>query len=115
VTAVTVQVFVVADWASASYGVDDWFRNCSQSTTVFATLPFMENITIEDLIAELNMLRIRVAQLEAGQGAAADTNNRNVDVVALSRGDRIHITNRVRQPANWKSGVVWDEERERTA
>ena len=59
-----VQVFVVAGW------------------------PFMEDITIEDLIVELNALRIRVAQLEAAQGAAADTNNGNVDdAVAFSRGD----------------------------
>ena len=112
-SAVTVQVYVVA--ALSGYGVDNWFRNCSPSKTVFETLPFMENIAIEDLIAELNSLRIRVAQLEAGQGAAAETNNGNVDAVALSRGDRIRITNGVRQPVNWRTGVVWDEERERTA
>ena len=112
-SAVTVQVLVVA--ALSRYGVDNWFRNCSPSRTVFATLPFMEDIAIEDLIAELNSLWIRVAQLEAGQGAAADTNNGNVDVVALSRGDRIRITKRVRQPAKWRTGVVWDEVRERTA
>jgi hypothetical protein len=75
----------------------------------------MEDITIEDLIVELNALRICVAQLEAGQGAAADTNNGNVDAVAFTRGDRIRITNRVRRPANWMSGVVWEEDRESTA
>jgi hypothetical protein len=76
----------------------------------------MEDITVEDLIVELNALRIRVAQLEAAQGAVADIGNGNVDdAVAFRRGDRIRITNRVRRPSNWNTGVVWEEERERTA
>jgi hypothetical protein len=77
----------------------------------------MEDITVEDLIVELNALRIRVAQLEAAQGAAAaDNDNGNVDdAVAFRRGDRIRITNRVRRPSNWNTGVVWEEDKERTA
>ena len=76
----------------------------------------MEDITVEDLIVELNALRIRVAQLEAAQGAVADTENGNVDdAVAFRRGDRIRITNRVRRPSNWNTAVVWEEDRERTA
>jgi hypothetical protein len=77
----------------------------------------MEDITVDDLVVELNALRIRVAQLEAAQGAAADPDNANhVDnAVAFRRGDRIRITNRVKRPANWNSGVVWEEDKERTA
>ena len=76
----------------------------------------MEDITVEDLIVELNALQIRVAQLEAAQGAAADTDNGNVDnAVAFRRGDCIHITNRVKRPSNWNTGVGWEEDKERTA
>ena len=76
----------------------------------------MEDITVEDLIVELNALRIRVAQLEAAQGAAANTDNGNLDdAVAFRRGDRIRIINRVRRPSNWDTGVVWEEDKERTA
>ena len=77
----------------------------------------MEDITVEDLIVELNALRIRVAQLEAAQGAAADTDNGNLDdaVAFFRRGDRIRITNRVRRPSNWDTDVVWEEDKEKTA
>ena len=76
----------------------------------------MEDVTVEELTVELNALRIRVAQLEAAVGAAADTDNGNVDnAVAFRRGDRIRITNRVKRPSNWNTGVVWEEDKERTA
>ena len=76
----------------------------------------MEDITVEDLTAELNALRIHVAQLEAAVGAVADTDNGNVDdAVAFRRGDRIRITNLVKRPSNWNTGLVWEEDKERTA
>ena len=76
----------------------------------------MEDVTVEELTVELNALRIRVAQLEAAVGAAADTDNGNVDnAVAFRRGDRIRITNCVKRPSNWNTGVVWEEDLERTA
>ena len=71
----------------------------------------MEDVTVEELTVELNALRIRVAQLEAAVGAAADTDNGNVDdAVAFRRGDRRCITNRVKRPSNWNTGVVWEED-----
>jgi hypothetical protein len=79
----------------------------------------MEDTRIENLIAELNALRIRVAHLEAGQ-EVLDTQwdvdvGVNVNIVALRREDRIQITNRVKKPATWTGAFVWDEERERVA
>ena len=76
----------------------------------------MEDITVEELTVELNALRICVAQLEAAVGAAADTENGKVDnAVAFRRGVRIRITNRVKRPSNWNTGVVWEEDKERAA
>ena len=81
-------------------------------------LKLMEERRIDDLISELNALRIRVAQLEAGQ-EVPDTHEVNVDVdvnvVSLKKGDRIRITNRVKKPATWTGAFVWDEELERVA
>jgi len=86
---------------------------------ILPPLESMEDTRIENLIAELNALRIRVAHLEAGQ-EVLDTQRDvdidvNVNVVALRRGDRIRITNRVKKPATWTGASVWDEERERVA
>ena len=71
----------------------------------------MEDITVEELTVELNALRICVAQLEAAVGAAANTNK----AVAFRRGDCIRITNRVKRPSNWNTGVVWEKDKERTS
>jgi hypothetical protein len=86
---------------------------------ILPPLESMEDTRIENLIAELNVLRIRVAHLEAGQ-EVLDTQRDvdidvNVNVVALRRGDRIRITNRVKKPATWTGASVSDEERERVA
>ena len=80
----------------------------------------MEDRRIDDLIAELNRLRIRVAQLEARQDVVVideevDDVNDNVIVGPVKEGDRIRITNRVRKPATWTGPGVWDEEREKVA
>ena len=81
----------------------------------------MEDRRIDDLIAELNRLRIRVAQLEARQDIVVideevDDVNDNVIVGPVKEGDRIvHITNRVRKRATWTGPGVWEEEREKVA
>ena len=80
----------------------------------------MEDGRIDDLIAELNRLRIRVAQLEARQGEPVVIDeevhvNDDVIVGPVKEGDRIRITNRVRKPATWTGPGVWDEEREKVA
>ena len=79
----------------------------------------MEDGRIDDLIAELNRLRICVAQLEARQDVVVideevDVND-NLIVGPVKEGDRIQITNRVRKPATWTGPGVWDEEREKVA
>ena len=86
---------------------------------ILLPLESMEGTRIENLIAELDALWIRVAHLEAGQ-EVLDTQRDvdidvNVNVVALRRGDRIRITNRVKKPATWTGASVWDKERERVA
>ena len=81
----------------------------------------MEDRRIDDLIAELNRLRIvRVAQLEARQDIVVideevDDVNDNVIVGPVKEGDRIRITNRVKKPATWTGPGVWDKEREKVA
>ncbi len=86
---------------------------------ILPPLDSMEDTRIDNLIPELNALRIRVAHLEAGQ-EVLDTQRDvdidvNVNVDALRRGDRIRITNRMKKPATWTGAIVWDKERERVA
>ena len=84
----------------------------------------MQNRNIEQLIEELQHLRIRetvvIAQIrEAIKGAngAEQENVRDVDhaVIAdgLRSGDRVRINNTIRKPAT--AGPSWNENRERLA
>jgi hypothetical protein len=82
---------------------------------VLPPLESMEDTRIENLIAEVDALRIRVAHLEAGQ-EVLDTQRDvdvdvNVNIVALRREDRIQITNCVKKPATWTGAFVLDKER----
>jgi hypothetical protein len=74
----------------------------------------MKDTSIDSLIEELKALRIRTAQLEAGRQVEC-TDNGNLKALALKRGNRIRITNRVRKLPNWTSAIVWEEEKERVA
>jgi hypothetical protein len=86
---------------------------------ILPPLESIEDTRIENLIAALNALRIWVAHLEAGQEELDTQRDVDIDVnvnaVALRRGGRIRITNRVKKPATWTGASVWDEERERVA
>jgi hypothetical protein len=75
----------------------------------------MEDIDINELIAELNALRIQVGRLEAERDhGRATTNSPENTFIGLKVGDRVCITNRVRKPATWPQEAKWNEERERT-
>ena len=86
----------------------------------------MQNKTVEELIEELQWLRIQettvIAELrEANRARNATQGERekNVDVdqaaaeFRLSRGDRVRIKNRVRKPAT--AGPTWNENKEQLA
>ena len=60
----------------------------------------MRETMIDSLIEEVKVLQICVAQLEIGQQVDRAADDRNLDVVAATRGDHICITNRVKKPAN---------------
>jgi hypothetical protein len=80
----------------------------------------MEDIDVDELIAELSALRIRVARLEADrdrENAARETTiaTETAAFGDLRVGDRVQIKNRVRKPATWSSTKPWSEERERIA
>jgi hypothetical protein len=67
----------------------------------------MKDTTIDSLIEEVKALRIRVAKLETGRQVES-SDDRKMKVVAVKRGDRIRVTNRIRKPPNWTSAIVWD-------
>lgn len=78
------------------------------------------DIDIDDLIAELSALRIRVARLEADRDKENAVRVAPVAAAAvalgdLEVGDRVRIKNKVRKPATWPSATPWSEERERIA
>ena len=80
----------------------------------------MEDIDVQELIAELSALRIRVARLEADRdrenaARAAPVAAEAVVFGDLRVGDQVRIRNRVRKPATWPRNTTWSEERERTA
>jgi hypothetical protein len=86
---------------------------------VLLPLECMKDTRIENLIAELNALRIWEAHLEAGQ-EVLDTQqdvdiNVNANIVALRRGDRRQITNLAKNTATWTGALVWDKEREKVS
>ncbi len=81
----------------------------------------MERGIVEQLISELEALRIRVAQLEAAatergdnKGAeVAATNNKGAEVAATNEfkeGDRVRIKNQLKKPATWPNKVAWNKE-----
>lgn len=80
--------------------------------------------TIEQLIAELRDLRLRVAQLEAaatndrvaqpGETAAANesedsTSSGVATAIGFKKGDKVLIKNKLKRPATWPNDVVWNE------
>lgn len=105
----------------------------------------MRDDDIDELIAEVQALRIRVTQLESERDkhlpvvnavnvpggtrprdsfptnqtpSRAATNDRaaqRATIIAFAPGDRVRIKNRVRKPATWPGEVQWNEERERIA
>ena len=83
----------------------------------------MQNRSVEELIEDLQQLRIQetiiIAQLREANRArnavrAEGEEDHNVNegaaVFALTRGDRVRIKNRVRRPAT--TGPTWTEENE---
>ena len=87
-------------------------KNTTVRVFVVILLPLesMEDTRIENLIAEMSALRIRVSLLEAGQ-EVLDTQRD----VALRRGDCTRITNRVKETGYRTGAFVWDKERERVS
>ena len=78
----------------------------------------MTERSIEELIAELTELRIRVGQVETELSAQRTLGTERVTPINLSKGDRVRITNQIRRPAVWPSTVAWDDttkEKERNA
>ena len=80
----------------------------------------MEDRTFEELIEELQALRIRenaiIAQLEEAnnrQRTDNTTNEQAATAKGLKRGDRVRIRNKIRKPAT--AGPTWSEARERLA
>lgn len=92
----------------------------------------MKDVNVDDLMAELRELKIRVARLEGvseesvmkpavrdGDAEAGDR-LRTVRIInpatrVFKVGDRVQIKNKVRKPSNWPREVQWSEELERTA
>ena len=80
-----------------------------------------QDYIIEQLIAEVRSLRIRLDTLEAeregerseGEAIAEERNGNAETDGEFSVGDRIRITNKVRKPATWSKSVAWSEETER--
>ena len=82
----------------------------------------MKNSRIEDLIEELRTLKIRETEIVAELKQATNTtteeqdkgkNERNATPVAIAKGDRVRIVNKVRRPAS--AGPTWTEANERLA
>ena len=83
----------------------------------------MENRTVEELIEELQELRIReieiIAELKQANSAGTrtqtgDANSHRHEVAhGFRRGDRVRVINKVRKPAT--AGPSWNEAKERLA
>jgi hypothetical protein len=77
---------------------------------------------VAQLTAELQELKIRVAQLEA---AAAPSEDREIGssvpapvqetVLGFRRGDRVRINNKLRKPATWSDSAEWNQEQAQKA
>jgi hypothetical protein len=83
----------------------------------------MTDTAVEDIIRELQALRIRVAHLERANERVAQPERANEARSPSARetpvanglriGDRVRVTNKVRRPAT--AGSDWSEARERLA
>lgn len=78
--------------------------------------------SIEELIAELKLVKIHEANIIARIEAAAHKRDQDKNAEKtrpnanrLSKGDRVRITNRVRKPATWNNETAWDEDKGRLA
>jgi hypothetical protein len=73
--------------------------------------------SIEELIAELKLVKIHEANIIARIEAAAQKRDQDKsektrpNANRLSKGDRVRITNRVRKPATWNNETAWDKGR----
>ena len=66
---------------------------------------------IEQLIAQVQALQIRVTQLEAArneQGPVASA--RATAPKEFEKGDRVRVRNALKKPATWPRNVVWEKE-----
>ena len=92
----------------------------------------MEGEIVEQLIKELEALRIRVAQLEAAatttrgqaqlEAAATTTRGQDIDTgtetaatLEFKEGDRVRIKNQLKKPATWSNKAVWDKKQAQQA
>lgn len=67
---------------------------------------------VEQLIAQVQALQIRVTQLEAArneQGPIAGA-NRAAASKEFEKGDRVRVRNALKKPATWPRNVVWEKE-----
>ncbi len=83
----------------------------------------MEDNRIDEIIEELQSLRLQVESLEAElrqrnrESVAAPTGpppNRHYPHT-FARGDRVRILNKIKKPATWDNRVAWSEEDARNA
>ena len=69
------------------------------------------------LISELKKLKLReariIALLEAANERSGGRPISGVNTTGFNRGDRVRVTNRVREPTNWPSDREWDARLER--
>lgn len=77
--------------------------------------------SIEELIAQLKLIKIQEANIIARIEAAAHKKDEDKSETTrpatnrLTKGDRVRITNRVRKPATWNNETAWDEDKGRLA
>jgi hypothetical protein len=78
--------------------------------------------SIEELIAQLKLIKIQeaniIARIEAAAAHKKDDDKSETTRPAttrLTKGDRVRITNRVRKPATWNNETAWDEDKGRLA
>lgn len=78
--------------------------------------------SIEELIAQLKLIKIQeaniIARIEAAAAHKKDDDKSETTRPAttrLTKGDRVRITNRVRKPATWNNKTAWDEDKGRLA
>ena len=75
---------------------------------------------VTQLTAELQNLKIRVAQLEAAAApregsSASSASEPPLQVPVFRRGDRVRINNKLRKPATWSDSAEWNQEQAQKA